>query len=129
MKEHTMSNRFRIIAAGALLAIGLASASAVYAEQSPSADRSETGVQHHGMMGTQGGMMGMGGRREKMGQMMESGNNRMKSQNQAPNSQSHNPSHPSPKEGELRHDHRARLLRSVHQVLRQVPRPLPLRGL
>ena len=93
-----MSNRFRIIAAGALLAIGLASVSAVYAEQSPSADRSETGVQHHGMMGTQGGMMGMGGMMEQMGQMMESCNNMMQSRNQAPNSQFHNPSQPSPKE-------------------------------
>src|SRR5258708_36528663 len=98
MKEYTMSNGFKTSAAGALLAGGPTAASAVSAEQSRSADRGETGVQHHGMMGTQGGMMGMGGMMEQMGQMMESCNNMMQSRNQAPNSQFPNPSQPSPKE-------------------------------
>jgi hypothetical protein len=107
MKEYTMSNLFRIIAASALLAIGLTSASVVYAEQNPSAGRSENGAQHQGMMGAQegvtgkGDMMGKGGmmgHMEQMGQMMESCNNMMQSRNQAPNSQFNNPSHPSPKE-------------------------------
>jgi hypothetical protein len=106
MKEYTMSNLFRIIAASALLAIGLTSASVVYAEQNPSAGGSENGAQHQGMMGAQEGMgtrdmMGKGGmmgHMEQMGQMMESCNNMMQSRNQAPNSQFNNPSPPSPKE-------------------------------
>jgi hypothetical protein len=93
-----MSNPFKTIAATALLAIGLASASAVYAEQTPSAGQSETGVRHHGMMGTQGSMMGKGGMMAQMGEMMESCNNMMQSRNQVPNSQFNHPSQATPNE-------------------------------
>jgi hypothetical protein len=56
-----MSNLLKTVAGGALLAIGLASASAVYAEQTSAGDASAshttTGMRHGGMMDIQGGMM------------------------------------------------------------------------
>jgi hypothetical protein len=88
-----MPKLFRTITAAALLAItGLASASAVYAEQNPAPDTRDshmgTGMQPGGMMGTQGGMMG------QMSQMMAGCNNMMQSQNQSPNSQFQHPPKP-----------------------------------
>ena len=61
-----MSNLLKTGAAGALLAVGLASATAVYAEQNPSGGASDSrmglGMRNGGMMGMQGGMTGpMGG--------------------------------------------------------------------
>jgi len=87
-----MPNLLRIITAAALLAAtGLASVSAVYAEQNPAPDTRDshmgTGMRHGGMMGMQGGMMG------PMSQMMGC-NNMMQSQNQPPNSQFQHPSKP-----------------------------------
>ncbi len=87
-----MPNLFRTITAAALLATtGLASASAVYAEQNPAPDTRDshmgTGMRPGGM-GMQGGMMG------QMSQMMEGCNNMMQSQNQSPNSQFQHPSKP-----------------------------------
>jgi hypothetical protein len=90
-----MSNLFRTIAAAALLAaIGLTSASAVYAEQSPPADTRDSPMgteTPHGVMGRHSGMMG------QMSQMMEGCNSMMQRQNQAPNSQFHKRAQPSQK--------------------------------
>ena len=91
-----MSNLLKTVAAGALLAAGLASATAVYAEQNPSRDGSDsqmgTVMRHQGMMGMQGGMMG------PMGGMMDGCHNMMQGQSQPPNSQFHKPSQPSARE-------------------------------
>ena len=87
-----MSNLHKTVAAGALLAVGLASATAVYAEQNPSRDGSDshmtTGMRHGGMMGMQGGMMG------QMDGMMDGCNSMMQGRNQPPNSQFRKPSQP-----------------------------------
>jgi hypothetical protein len=76
------SNPIKISAAGALLAIGLAFTSAVYAEQSPAPERDDAhmgmGMRHGGMMGMQGGMMG------QMGQMLEACGNMMQSHGLSP---------------------------------------------
>lgn len=91
-----MPNLFRIVVVGGLLAAGIASASSVYAEQSPAPDANGShmrmDMRHGGMMGMQGGMM------ERMSSMMESCNNMMQSQNQPPNSQFQKPTQPSQKE-------------------------------
>jgi len=85
-----LSNLVKTVTAAALLAVGLAFASAVYAEQNPVGDGSGshmgTGVRHQGIMGMQGGMMG------PMGGMMEGCNNMMQGRNQPPNSQFRRPS-------------------------------------
>ncbi len=91
-----MSNLLKTVAGGALLAIGIASVSVVYAEQSPSGGASDSrmglGMRNGGMMGMQGGMTG------PMGGMMDGCNNMMQGRNQPPNSQFHKPSQPSPSE-------------------------------
>ena len=87
-----MSNLLKTVATGALLAVGLASVSVVYAEQSPSGDASAshmgTGKRNGGMMGMQGGMMG------QMGGIMDGCNSMMQGRNQPPNSQFRKPSQP-----------------------------------
>lgn len=81
-----MPNLFTTItAAGLFAAVGLASASTVYAEQNPAPDSSGS------QMGTDmrhGGMMG------QMSQRMEGCSTMMQSRNQRPNSQFHKPSEP-----------------------------------
>jgi len=71
--------------AGALLVVGLAAASTVYAEQKPVPDTNDsqmgTGMRHGGMMG-------------QTGQMMDGCNTMMQSRKQPPNSQFHKPSEP-----------------------------------
>ena len=80
-----MSNLLKTVAAGALLAAGLTSATAVYAEQDPARDGSDsqmrTVMRHQGMMGMQGGMM-------------DGCHDMMQGQSQPPNSQFHKPSQP-----------------------------------
>ena len=70
-----MSNPLKTVAAGALLAVGLAFTPAVYAEQNPAGDASDSrmgaGMRPQGMMGMQGGMIG------PMSGMMEGCNNMM----------------------------------------------------
>ncbi len=87
-----MSNPLKTVATSALFAVGLASATAVYAEQNPSRDGSDayigTGMRHGGMMGMQGGMMG------QTGGMMDGCNSMMQGRSQTPNSQFHKPSEP-----------------------------------
>jgi hypothetical protein len=93
-----MSDLLKTVAAGALLAIGLASASDVYAEQSRSGEASDshmaTGMRHGGMMGMQGGMMG------QMGGTMDGCNSMMQGRSQTPNSQFRRPSQPRARERE-----------------------------
>lgn len=88
-----MANLLKTAAAGALVAFALATASAVYAEQSPSDSRMRSGMRNGGMMGMQGGMMGMGSMMGQTGGMME-GCNGMMQGNQPPNSQFRRPSRP-----------------------------------
>ena len=87
-----MSNLLKTAAASALLAVGLAFTSAVYAEQNRSGDASNSGMRagmgHHGMMGMQGGMMG------PTSGMMEGCSNMMRGRDQPPNSQFRKPSQP-----------------------------------
>jgi Spy/CpxP family protein refolding chaperone len=93
-RNHVMSNPLKTAAVGALLALGLASASAGYAEQSPSGDsgdsRMGTGVRHGGMTGMQGGTMGMGSMMGQTGGMMDGSSGKMQG-DQPPNSQFHPP--------------------------------------
>lgn len=111
-----MSDRFRRIAFGTLIAGGLAFASAVHAEKSSSAaDQSSMmgGMQSSGMMGMGGGMMGGNGQNGTgdengarngmsgmmaMMSMMDGCNNTMQSHTQLPNSQFHKPSQQSQKD-------------------------------
>ena len=85
-----MSRSLTTVAVGGLIAIALAFAPTVYAEQSPGPATNDShrgdGMRHGGMMGMRGGMMG------QMRQMMEGCNAMMQSQNQPPNSQFHRPS-------------------------------------
>ena len=83
-----MSNMFKTIAAGALLAASLAFGPAVYAEQGPNTGSPHmgTGMPHGGMMGMPGGMM------DQMSRMMEGCNAMMESMNRPPNSRFHKPS-------------------------------------
>jgi hypothetical protein len=94
-----MSNLLNTVTAGALLAVGLAFASAVYAEQNPVGGGSDshmgTGVRPQGMMGMQGGTMG------PTGGMMEGCNNMMQGRNQPPNSQFRKPSQPGRSDGDV----------------------------
>ena len=88
-----MPNLFGTGAAVTLFAaLGIASASAVYAGQNPAPEmnHSQTGtsMRHGGMMGRQGGMMG------QMSQMMEGCNAMMQRRNQPLNSQFRHPSKP-----------------------------------
>ena len=89
-----MSNMLKTIAAGALLAAGLAFGPAVYAEQGPdtSSPHMGAGMRHDGMMGIPGGMM------DQMSRMMEGCNAMMESRNRPPNSQFHKPSGPQQQE-------------------------------
>lgn len=108
-----MSDLFRRIAFGALIAGGLAFAPAVYAQQSASgADRTPSlmgGMQGSATMGMRGDMMDgndrKGSRDENggrsgmtgmmmggVGQMMDGCGSMMQSHNQPPNSQFHKPS-------------------------------------
>jgi hypothetical protein len=74
-----MSSLFKTITAGALLAISLVFAQAVYAQQSAPADQGNssmgTGMQN-------GGMMGMGNMMQQMTKMMETCNTMMESHHQ-----------------------------------------------
>ena len=91
----SMSNLLKTVFVGALLAVGLAFTSAVYAEQSPSANASNSRI---GSGMRNGGMMGMPGGMKQMGGMMEDCSGMMQNRNKPPNSQFHKPPQPSPKE-------------------------------
>ena len=96
-----MSNLpLKTVAVGALLAVGTASVSVVYAEQNPVGDGSAshmgTGMRHQGIMGMQEGMMG------PMGGMMEGCNNMMQGRRQPPNSQFRRPSQAGRSDGDVR---------------------------
>jgi hypothetical protein len=87
-----MSYSCKSLAAGVLLAGGLALAPAVYAEQSPGPDTNRphmgAGMRHGGTMGMPGGMM------EQMSEMMEGCSAMMQNRSQPPNSQFYKPSEP-----------------------------------
>jgi hypothetical protein len=91
-----MSNLVRTLAPAAVLAIALATAPAVYAEQNSTPDTNGshmgTSMRHGGTMGMQGAMTA------RMSEMMEGCSNMMQNQNRPPNSQFHKPSQPSPKD-------------------------------
>lgn len=90
-----MSKLFKIIAADALLAVGIASAQAGYAQQSSPADQGNPSM-GNGMQ--DGGMMGMGKMMQQMTKMMETCNTMMEDGHHSSDSNSHKPSESPPKE-------------------------------
>jgi hypothetical protein len=90
-----MSPLLKIVAAGAVIATGLAFAPLGYAGRNPQPDSHAPsmgrGMGHGGMMGMQGGMMG------QMSQMMDNCNTMMQSRNQPPNSQYRKPRQSTPR--------------------------------
>ncbi len=84
-----MSNPFKTMTVGALLAIGVSFVLIIYAEASPALDRNAfrlgSATRHGGSMEMQQGMMG------QPSQMMGGCSSMMQSQNQPPNSQFRKP--------------------------------------